>query len=674
MTHNWPQNYRKEYMKALKDYGFGGVVTNVKQQNGFTSNPKNITEFKEIISELKDNNLNFWLYDENGYPSGYAGGETLKGHPELEAKGFYMRKIITYEHRHVIIRLDDESDKIVYAAKYPLDPKIRMDDGFILPEKSTPVHFSPQLVECDLEPKSVLYAFIVKPAYEGSHATHNVCSYSRYINVMNPAAVRRFIDLCFEPIAKAIPDAYEKAFAVFTDEPSLMTSYGRSYEKWAYALAPWEDSLFEAFEAEYNFSLLPYLPYIFETISPLAYAIRVKFYKLVGKMIAKAYSGQLAEWCKAHGGKFSGHYICEETMCAHVAFYGDFMEVVKKASYPGIDVLNCFPEGFMYNTVKHVQMVVRKNNTNGMMVEICPFGGMEEFNKAPIDNMTGVMNLLYMGGVRVTQSYFSADYSSYDPEKFGGYKGYLNQKQANTFNEYVGRLGYVLDETPNVCNIFVYYGVEDAQAKFEPSYTAPNGRENEADSSTIPLTNKIYEAGYDFYYIDKDDITEAVKTSQKGVATISGNEVKVIIIPKLDIMYNEALNGLVKLKQNGVKVLFLDRLPTYGTELETNINDYIKVFNAVSTDEIMNSLADLDSPFSLKCDGQKIMKAFYRKNGKDLYFIYNNERRDNKVIVKHKNFTEATLLNPLNGDITTVKMNEKLEIAALRGVFLYFNK
>lgn len=91
MTHGWPEA-RKEYMQALKEYGFGGVVTNVPHENGFTQNPENLKEFQRILDDLKDAGLSYWIYDENGYPSGYGGGLVLEGHPELEAKGFYMRR------------------------------------------------------------------------------------------------------------------------------------------------------------------------------------------------------------------------------------------------------------------------------------------------------------------------------------------------------------------------------------------------------------------------------------------------------------------------------------------------------------------------------------------------------------------------------------------------------
>ena len=90
IVHGWPES-RTELMDAVKAFGFGGVVTNPSHENWFEGYRNNVREFKSVMKELDDRDLSYWIYDENGYPSGYAGGETLKGHLELEAKGFSFR-------------------------------------------------------------------------------------------------------------------------------------------------------------------------------------------------------------------------------------------------------------------------------------------------------------------------------------------------------------------------------------------------------------------------------------------------------------------------------------------------------------------------------------------------------------------------------------------------------
>lgn len=675
MMHNWPEENRTVLMDAIKAFGFGGVVTNPNQTRGFFADPENVDDFAEIIKEMEARDMPFWLYDEQGYPSGYANGRTLIDHPELEAKGFYMRRRVCYAPyapRHTIFHLDEESDKIVWAAKYPIKV-VDLHESFIEFEKMEPVPFTDTFCECDLEENQALFVFCSKPAYEGSHCTHNVCSFARYINIMDPRAVRRFIDIAFEPIVARIPDAYSKATAVFTDEPSLQVGYARPYETWPYALAPWVDGLFEEFEKEYGFSMLPWLPLLFEG-STNAYPIRVQFYRLVGKLIARAYSGQLSQWCEAHGGRFSGHYLGEEDMVSHVKDYGSNLEVMKAASYPGIDVLACYPEIYCYNTAKHMQMVVRKKQTNGMMVEICPFSNKDEFLKDPVENMSAIMGLLYLSGVRTTHSYFTSNFSEYDPEKIS-VTGIMSKAEAIGFNNYVARMGYMLDNVPSDCNTFVYYGVEDVQAKMVPQTTAFSGAETAADLSTKAITKRIYEAGFDFLYADHEDLIEAGNSVASGKPIISGCEVKTVIVPAIDVMYDESIEALLKLRDAGVTVLFLDKVPSFGAVLTPGATaKAAESFSPVASDDIMEHLMNRGDAFTAEAEGATLIKGRFIKDGQELYFVDNNTRGVNAVVTfNHAEKKSATIYNPVDGSVTPIAMGETYTIPSFRGVFVMFD-
>lgn len=223
IIHNWPEK-EEVLMDAVREFGYGGVATNPNPENGYTSNPQNLKDFDRIRKELSEKGLAYWIYDEKGYPSGYAGGLALESYPELEAKGFYMIRRLAVKPKHVDFDLDDESDKIIWAAKYPTDHST-MNASIIEYEKMEPVSFTEEHLECDLKEDETLFIFCTKSAYEGSHLTHNVCSRSRYINILDEKAVRRFLDVCYEPIAQESPEAYCQAEAVFTDEPSLVTAY-----------------------------------------------------------------------------------------------------------------------------------------------------------------------------------------------------------------------------------------------------------------------------------------------------------------------------------------------------------------------------------------------------------------------------------------------------------------
>jgi len=665
IMHAWPEN-RTVLMDAIRDFGFGGVVTNPSYANWYDGYRDNARDFSNILHELDERGLTYWIYDEKGYPSGYAGGETLVGHPELEAKGFYMRRMVAYEARHVTFHLDDESDRIVWAAKYDLDTP-GMHESFLNYGTMTPVPFAEDFVETDLKEKQAFFVFCVKSAYEGSHCTRNVSSYSRYVNIMDPRATERFIELMLEPIAAGTPDAFRRAKGVFTDEPSLQVGYARPYESWPYALAPFVDGIFEEYRSEYGEEIYPYLPLLFEGLTD-AYPVRVNFYRLVGKLIARAYSGQLSAWCRAHGGRFSGHYLGEETVVSHVKDYGSNIEVIKQADYPGLDMLSCYPEIFCYNTVKHPQMVARKKGTDGMMVEICPFDRVEEFNKAPVDNMTGMMGILYMGGARVTHSYFSSDFREYDPERLPGNRGTMSRDEAREFNRYVGRLGIMLSGLTNDTHTFVYYGVEDVSAKMVPQTTAFSGAETALDRSAIPLTKAILESGHDFYYADRDDLTEAERTG-----SISGHRVDTVILPAMDVLYDESYRALKTLADRGVKVLFLDKIPPMGTSLPVERPERDD-FKAVSTEEILAVLEERDSELTVHVEGAVILKAKFRKEGHDLWMFVNHERRPVTFSVTHKTQKRATLYDVETGTQREIDLSEAIGLGLFRTCFLYFDR
>ncbi len=688
ILHSWPED-ADLLAEAVKAYGYGGTATNPPTENGYTENKENLIKFAKILDKLKEKNLDYWIYDEKGYPSGYAGGQTLKDHPGLEAKGFYMCRRIAYEPRRSEFHLDDESDKIIWAAKYPIDCT-RLNSSIIQFDGMEPVPFTRTHCSCDLAANEVLFVFCVKSAYEGSHLTHNVCSYSRYINILDNKAVKRFLEVCYEPIAREIPDAYRNAEAVFTDEPSLQVGYMHGDETWPYALAPWVDGLPEVFEGKYGYSIMPYLPLIFEGRSN-GYQVRIHFYELIGELIADAYVKQISKWCRAHGSSFSGHYLGEESLQAHVVYYGNYLKVLEAADYPGVDVLASYPEIYNYNTVKFAQLIARKKGTNGLMTELCPFIDMEHFNEKPIDYSRGILNLLYLGGCRCINSYFAPDFASYAPDQLGAYKGYMKQEEANRLNEYVGRLGYMLGQTRETCHTFVYYAIEDVQAKTKPSHSAISAASSGTDQSLTAVTRLIYENGFDYLFADAKDLELAVESMANGMPAISGNVVKTVILPAMDIIRSEVLESLKMLQSAGVEVLFVDQLPKHRTGekipfafydfreeslLDTRCRED-EYFKAHSAEDVLRCLKAREEELELSVIGKEtgltgLLKARFEKEDEIIYFLVNNTEEPAEVFWHIGGQRTVSLWNPEDGTSRQIREGERFFIEGYRAVFLAY--
>lgn len=670
IVHHWQDDYVTQ-LDAIEDFGFGGVVTNPDIEGKPENYRKDCQKLKEIIAELKKRNLPWFLYDEKGFPSGWGFGLTVKGHPELEAKGLYMHRHKAYHCEKFSYHIDDDSDKIIWAMVYPSTMR-RTEEGFPVQmldyNHMRAVPFQERFLQVEMEPQDTLFIFAVRTAQEGAQVA-NTPAVGPYMNIMDPRAVRRFLDIAYEPLAEEAPEVYAGAFGVFTDEPSLMVRHMTPYQNWSFALVPWCDGILDRYAQEYGQRLEPLLHYLFEG-SLEAAPERIRYHSLVGKIIGESYTKQINDWCIAHGTQLSGHYLGEESIHGNVLEYGSYIEVLQNAGYPGMDILDCYPEVYHYNSAKIPQIAVRKKGTNGMMAEICPVNHISQFSQDPVNNMSGIMGLLYLGGVRMTNSYFFPNLEEYSPQKLKGVTGLLHRQDARSFNEYVGRLGYMLDGLANSCTTFLYYGIEDMQGKYLPSYTAM-GFVGDVDLSTIPLVNAVYENGHDFYYADRDDLVTAA--AQEGQPKIAGNLVKTIIIPKMDILYEDSYQALLKLSVRGTKVLFLEQIPSHDAKSSYPIQTR-NHFTPVSLSEILDWLDQEDSDFSPQAPGCTLIKGKFMKENRELWMVLNNSRKDASVKLVHRNGFHGKVYQPVDGTVFPIKSGDSICIPMLRGVFIWFDE
>ena len=94
IVHGVPaQQATPEAMKHLKDdLGLGGIVCNVAF-GAYLRSEDNWRVLEQVLASCKQVGLRVWIYDEDGYPSGGAGGIVLDGHPELESLALTLRSV-----------------------------------------------------------------------------------------------------------------------------------------------------------------------------------------------------------------------------------------------------------------------------------------------------------------------------------------------------------------------------------------------------------------------------------------------------------------------------------------------------------------------------------------------------------------------------------------------------
>lgn len=624
-------------LDAVEDFGFGGVVTNVPGKDGFTSNPDNVKTLSVVTEKLRERGLEYWIYDEVGYPSGQANGLTLAGHPELKAKGMYMRKFEAFlTPEKFDYSADETSDGIVYAVKYEMDLTDNVE-AKILFDTATPIGFDGKTVTIDLNAGEIAYVFIVRDGYEGTHSVHNVSSRKKYINILSEEAVDRFLKVAYDPIYEGNKNIYGGSRAVFTDEPSLMTALARQYETFNYALIPYEKTLFDKFTERYGFDPKPLLPLLYEDTDSRSFDIRQKFYELIGDTVASTYSGKINEYCLAHGTLFSGHYLAEENVYEHVMDYGNYVSVLEKTGYPGMDILQVTPEDFFFTAPKFLQMIARKKGTDGYMVELCPFFNADVFYRNPLENAVGSLGILISYGARKIHTYYSPRLSEYSPE-LSNYGGSTNREQSRYLNSYVSGLCAALENRKAKFDTFVYYAIEDVQAKFVPTNSGRYERDSVLtayDSSLRSLCDALTR-GAEFGIADARDILGGIKGK--------------IIVPEINYIRADVAE---KLKD--YDVTFIGAYPALlGTGKKVNFGK-VKTLAEVVT-ELCAGGGDLELP-----DG------CLRQTYEGAVAVYNNNRETVRVTA----LKPAVVFDPDNGTETAVGAGEKIAVRSYRAVIVY---
>ena len=140
IIHNFPhpaeatldekKNVVTSYLLDIASRGFGGIVNNISTRN-YLRNPEEHEVFAFVADECERLGLRLWIYDEDGYPSGGAGGLTLAENPDFEATAVVMVKSTLNAGETVTIDLPRGHQHFLFAAIYPCD-----ENGALLPDEN----------------------------------------------------------------------------------------------------------------------------------------------------------------------------------------------------------------------------------------------------------------------------------------------------------------------------------------------------------------------------------------------------------------------------------------------------------------------------------------------------------------------------------------------------------
>ncbi|MCL5745203.1 MAG: hypothetical protein M1541_14970, partial [Acidobacteria bacterium] len=561
IIHNWPDppGAQDQLISRLRAQGFGGVVCNVSFEQYLESDAKwsvftrAVEEAKKAGTGSQTRSLAFggplalWLYDERGYPSGNAGGITLRDHPEWEARGLLVADTETAGGP---VALELPPGALVLAGAFAIrGGTIDVTQRLNL---AAAVHDGKLNWQAPGGRWHVM-AITESRLYEGTHAEGNLHARIPYINLLMPEPTVRFIDVTYGGYARYLGDDLGKYFmATFTDEPSLMSLFLRPMP---YRPLPWAPNLPTEFRKRRGYALdTALLPALVAEAGPAGAKIRYDFWQTVGELVSENYFGQIQTRCRQYHVPSGGHLLAEEGIVGHVPLYGDFFRCIRRLDAPSIDCLTSVPAEVPWFIARLLSSAAELEGRPLVMSETSdhsqhyrPAGDPRPRHVVTEAEIRGTCNRQIVAGINCITSY----YSFTD----------LADEQLRRLNEWVGRCCTALRGGHQVADVAVLYPTESLWTRFVPSrhWTREAAAAARIESLYRTAAESLFRSQRDFTFIDSRAVQEATVESS---ALVHGQLCwRVIVLPGVDTLPLAAWENLAKFVRQGGAVIALGSLP-----------------------------------------------------------------------------------------------------------------
>lgn len=455
---------------------------------------------KACIEESKKVNMNAWSYDENGWPSGFAGMKLL----------------------------EDKNNHEKY-----LDKKVC--DSF--DEKATAVYFvgsDNKLVKTD------------KSMGEGKYVNVYLKTNPSVVDILDKTIVGKFIDLTHERYKKECGEDFGKyMLGFFTDEPQ--------YYRWETAYSP---VLVPYFKDKYGIDLWNELGKLFVDCDG-AYAFRYKYWNAMHKFFIESFIKQIYDWCNENGCMLTGHGVEESRIFMQMWCCAGVMDFYEYEHIPGIDWLgrdiSCELEP------KQVGSVAEQLGKKHVLTETFACCG---WDVTPTE-LKRIAEWQYVNGVNLMCQHLTAysirgqrkrDY----PTSYSEHMSWFDK--FGEFNDYFGRLGYLLAESENRVNTLILHPIKSAYLTFDRDNDYPSVKDvDDSFERTIELFGA---KNIPHHYGDENIIARYGKV-ENGKFIVGKYSYDFVYIPEMKNMDKNTLRLLSEFVEQGGKLAVEKDKPQY---------------------------------------------------------------------------------------------------------------
>ena len=581
------------------------------------------------IQHGKEIGFSPWIYDEDKWPSGSAGGRVLKKNPERN-----RQKALHFTESRVAGPCKNPLPNATYCIAGRL-----LDGNRIDPDSLTVLAPTPNATESSWS----------CPAGEWMVVEYRFEPFLDGINYLNKDTVRDFMDITHEEYARRYGSHFGSTIpGVFFDE--IMNDAGKKP-----GFHVWVEDFAEQFKKIKGYDLVPFLPGLAHNIGPKTPKIRCDYYEVYATLYEEAWFKQLAEWCAQHQLKLTGHTLEEPS---RYVTQGDYSRTIRNLQIPMTD-----NEDFRYTWPRKIGAWKPKQIASVAHLYDKPMAGVEALGGAgwsfTLESARYGFNMLSVFGV----DYFVPHLFHYAEDTPANMDDWPNSwffqnpywKYFKTLADHTRRISFMQAGGRPVIDVAVLY----------PQCNLWTGHGSGTTEQTV---EKLIASQIDVDVMDPASLLRATiqhNTGKEPPSLVCGRaNYKVIILPGVRCLRNEEAAKLMQFIRTGGHIIIHDWWPTDSME-NGEKDPYLARFRQEAeacgihpvplNDTVKRIESTLGRDLSLKENDLSILR--YRhvvKENKDIYWIVNGSRDKGSWSIRFRALGTPSLWNPEDGSIHPV--------------------
>ncbi len=551
-----------DQIEMYRQMGVGGFTAHCR--TGLET-PYMGEEFLELMryckEEAKKKGMRLYLYDEDRYASGAAGGLVTENVRFRQRFLLLSRKEQTElcESREAYEAAIDagEKPKGYYVTSY----LVKLDSNGCLTkykrmEKEEAEAYGEMPGQKAQAVEKIWHAY-VKTAKESPWFNDQT-----YVDVFKKEAIDAFVDVTHKRYFETLGEDFGKSVpSIFTDEPQMAGkfAFATPFDDKDATLS-YTDDMNETYQAKTGVELLDIVPEIlWELPDGKISKYRYLYHDHLAERFAEAFPDNIAKWCGEHKLALTGHFMSERTLYSQTLALSEAMRLYRSMQMPGIDVL-CDAKEF--TTAKQAASVARQQGREGVTSELY---GVTHWDA---DFKTYKLQGDWQAALGITHRVHHLTFMSMEgeakrdwPASFG-YQSPWYQKFPYV-EDHFARLNTALTRGRADVNLAVIHPIESYWISYGPNSQTQLKRD-QLDANFEQLTQWLLYGTVDFDFISESLLpSQCPELPQEGKLKVGEMVYQTVLVPDAECLRSTTLERLEAFARSGGSVIFAGAIPKF---------------------------------------------------------------------------------------------------------------